>query len=141
MKELIVSAVREKLSEVQEFVEDFLQKAGFQNKQIIQINIAVEEIYINIASYSYNPDVGLVTISCTNKGDKVIIEFADSGRQYNPLARQDPDVSKPWAERDIGGLGVFMVKKLMDQISYRYENGRNILIIEKTYNNGGTYED
>lgn len=131
MKELTIPAVNEKLDEVQDFVRVFLQEAGFQSKQIMQVNIAVEEIYINIASYAYRPEIGLATIRCINNVDRAVVEFMDSGKRYNPLERPEPDISKALTERDIGGLGVFMVKKLMDNISYRYENGKNILIIEK----------
>ena len=131
MKELIVAAVNENLDQVQDFVGEFLAELGFKPKQIMQVNIAVEEIYVNIASYAYNPDIGAATVRCINAPDRAIIEFVDSGKPYNPLEREDPDVSKSAEDRGVGGLGVFMVKQLMDNISYRYENGKNILIIEK----------
>lgn len=131
MKELTISAANENLDKVQVFVGEFLEELGFKPKQVMQVNIAVEEIYINIASYAYNPDVGAATVRCIEAPDKVIIEFIDSGKPYNPLEREDPDVSKSAEERGVGGLGVFMVKQLMDNIGYRYENGKNILIIEK----------
>lgn len=131
MNELIVPAVNNNLEQVLEFVDGFLGTAGFQTKQIMQVNIAVEEIYINVANYAYNPDIGLVNIRCKLEGNKAIIEFVDSGKPYNPLERADPDISKSAEERGIGGLGVFMVKKLMDNIYYKYENEKNILIIEK----------
>lgn len=131
MQELVISAVNDNLDRVQDFVSGFLEEAGFQTKQIMQVNIAVEEIYVNISSYAYNPDVGPVTIRCTSDANKAVIEFIDSGKRYNPLEREDPDITQAAEERGVGGLGVFMVKKLMDNISYRYENGNNILIIEK----------
>lgn len=131
MKELVIPAINDNLDAVLEFVSAFLEDAGFQIKQIMQVNIAVEEIYINISSYAYNPDVGPAHIICSIHGNKAVIEFIDSGKPYNPLDRVDPDITKSAEERGIGGLGVFMVKQLMDNISYKYENGKNILVIEK----------
>lgn len=131
MKELVIPAINDNLNAVLDFVSVFLEEAGFQIKQIMQVNIAVEEIYINIASYAYNPDVGPAHIICSIQGNKAVIEFVDNGKPYNPLDRVDPDITQSAEERGIGGLGVFMVKKLMDNISYKYENGKNILVIEK----------
>lgn len=131
MRELVVPAINDNLDKVVDFVGAFLQETQFQNKQIIQVSIAVEEIFINIASYAYAPDVGSAKIICRLEGSKAIIGFVDSGKPYNPLLSNDPDVTQSAEQRGVGGLGVFMVKNLMDNINYKYEDGKNILIIEK----------
>ena len=97
-----------------------------------KIAIAAEEVFINIADYAYNPDVGSAIIRI--KVDKdVIIEFEDTGKPFNPLEAADPDLSAGAASRDIGGLGIYMVKKIMDSAEYRHEDGKNILVIRKTF--------
>jgi anti-sigma regulatory factor (Ser/Thr protein kinase) len=101
-------------------------------KQQTQIAIAVEEIFVNICHYAYSPLVGGVSIRIF-AGDQVTIEFADKGTPYNPLLKADPDVTATAEERAIGGLGIFMVKKIMDAVEYRHEDNKNILVIRKAY--------
>ena len=88
---------------------------------------------MNIAHYAYHPDIGDATIRCQVGGDplQVIIQFLDHGRPFNPLEREGPDTSLSAEDRDIGGLGILMVKKSMDQVEYAYEDGKNILTILK----------
>ena len=102
-------------------------------KAQMQIAIAVEEIYVNIARYAYHPEVGEATIRCEVGGEplQVVIQFMDGGKPYNPLEKDDPDTTLGVEEREIGGLGIFMVKKSMDDISYTYADGKNILTIRK----------
>lgn len=137
MKELTLVATLDGLSQVQEFVEMVLEELGCSMKAQMQISIAVEEIYVNIAHYAYpneNMDgKGMATITIDKIGDeKVQITFADYGVPFNPLEKADPDTTLDANERQIGGLGIFMVKKSMDSIAYQYVNGQNILVIEKT---------
>ena len=98
-----------------------------------QIDIAVEEIFVNIANYAYNPEIGKaeIVVEITEKPVTVAITFEDSGVPYNPLEKQDPDITLNAEERDIGGLGIFMAKKSMDDIEYTYRDGKNILTIKK----------
>ena len=98
-----------------------------------QIEIAVEEIFINIASYAYAPDKGMATVRVEVSGDPVAvtITFVDHGVPYDPLAKEDPDVTLSAEERGIGGLGIFMTKKLMDDVAYEYKDGKNTLTLKK----------
>ena len=134
MEQIILPATIERLSEVLEFVDSILESNNCPEGVKLQIDIAVEELFVNIASYAYNPDEGPAEIKCSvdEPSSRVIIEFRDHGVPYNPLAREDPDISLSAEERDIGGLGIFMVKSSMDNVSDRHENGNNILTIEKT---------
>ncbi|MCQ2455460.1 MAG: ATP-binding protein [Clostridia bacterium] len=124
----------EDISAVTEFVEEQLEIINCPMKTIIQINVAVDEIYSNIAKFAYGEADGPVTVSLEIKENPkaILIKFEDNGIPYNPLEREDPDITLSAEERSIGGLGIFMVKKTMDNVDYRYENKTNILTIEKT---------
>lgn len=130
MKELLIDATLDKLDEVLGFVNKELEENDCNKKLQIQINIAVEEIFVNIAHYAYNPEVGGAAIRIS-VGDEVVIEFEDNGKPYNPLEKLDPDITKSAEEREAGGLGIFMVKKIMDSVEYKHVENKNILIIKK----------
>lgn len=133
MKEITIEATLDNLSAVQQFVEQELEVNDCPMRAMIQISTAVEEIYVNIARYAYNPDIGSATVCCSVGGDplQVTIQFLDSGHPFDPLARPDADITLSAEEREIGGLGILMVKESMDQVVYTYENGKNILTIKK----------
>lgn len=133
MKELTVQATTEALVEVQTFVEEILEEAGASMGAMVQTTICVEEIYINIANYAYRPDVGYATIRCSVEGNPsaVSIQFEDAGRQFDPLAKEDADITLSAEEREIGGLGILMVKKTMDVVIYEYSDGKNIFTMKK----------
>lgn len=133
MKTITVPAALEQLEVVQSFIEEELAMAGCSAEAKIQIQVAVEEIYVNIACYAYHPQVGEATISCSVGGDptQVVIRFLDQGNPFNPLDKEDTDISASAKEQKIGGLGILIVKKSMDQVEYAYENGKNILTIKK----------
>ena len=131
--EINVKASLENLQEVIAFVDGFVEELGASMKAQMQIDVAVEEIFVNIASYAYAPDTGDAVISVETDTEKkqVLITFKDSGVPYNPLEKEDPDVTLSAEERGIGGLGIFMVKKSMDDMRYEYKDGQNIVTIMK----------
>ncbi len=133
MKDITVDATVENLEVVQNFVSQELEEQGCSMKVMMQIEIAVEEIYVNIVHYAYNPEIGKATIRCevTDNPMQVIIQFMDSGVPFDPLAKEDADITLSAEEREIGGLGIFMVKKSMDEVSYEYKEGKNVLTIRK----------
>ncbi|MBR4416718.1 MAG: ATP-binding protein, partial [Victivallales bacterium] len=100
-----------------------------------QIDVALEEVFVNIAHYAYAPETGTATVRVKKGQGRVTVTLIDSGRPYDPLKKTDPDVTLPAEDRQIGGLGIFMVKKTMDEITYQYKNGQNILTIKKTIDN------
>lgn len=134
MKAITVPATLEQLETVQAFIAEELETANCSMKAEMQIQIAVEEIYVNIAHYAYNPEAGEATVRCSVGGDpiQVMIQFLDHGKPFNPLDKEDADITLSAEERQIGGLGILMVKKSMDQVAYAYEDGKNILTIKKT---------
>ena len=135
MAELTVQAQVEHLDQVMAFVDAQLEQMDCSMKAQMQIDVAVEEIFVNIASYAYAPETGKATIRIERDGNGrgVTVEFEDSGVPFDPLAKPDPDVTLSAEERKIGGLGIYMVKKSMDQVQYRHENGKNILTLRKNW--------
>lgn len=133
MKQLDVQAIDKNLPQVLAFVDEQLDAADCPKKIKIQIDLAVEEIFVNIAHYAYDPDIGTATVRVDVLGDppSVDITFIDNGIPYDPLAKEDPNVKLPARERKIGGLGIFMVKKNMDDVKYEYIDGHNILTMKK----------
>ena len=133
MKELRIEASLDNLDEVLRFVDQELEGADCPMKFMMQIDLAVEEIFVNIASYAYAPGKGDAVIRLEIAGNPRCAEicFMDSGVPYDPLKKKDPDVTLSAAEREIGGLGIFMAKKSVDDIRYEYRDGRNILTLKK----------
>jgi amino acid adenylation domain-containing protein len=130
-KELKLEAISENLDRVLDFVNAELEKMDCPLKTQMQIDVAIEEIFINIARYAYNPETGLAVIRIRTSPNEIRLEFEDSGVPYNPLGKDDPDIGAPAEDRPIGGLGVFMVKKIMDTVEYRYEGSSNLLSLRK----------
>jgi len=133
MRELSIEALVENLDQVIAFVDDEIDKLDCSVKIRTQIDIAVEELFVNIAHYAYNPETGPATVRVEVEKDPpaISITFIDKGVPYDPLAKEDPDITLSAEERQIGGLGIFMVKKSMDSIDYEYKDGQNILHIRK----------
>lgn len=132
--EMIVPAEKKNLPKVMDFVCAHLDEADCGAKARMQTEIAVEEIYINVAYYAYKDDKGDVTIRVETdpEDDTVTITFIDQGVPYDPVSKEDPDVSLPMEERQVGGLGIFMVRNLTDDMQYEYRDGKNILTLKKS---------
>lgn len=135
MKELTVEAIVEQIETVTEFVNAELEKLDCPMKARIQLDIAIDEIVSNIAYYAYGEKTGSVTvrIEALQKENGVQLMFLDSGVPYDPLTRQDPDISAEIEERKEGGLGIFLVRKTMDDMKYEYKDGQNCLTIRKSF--------
>ena len=133
LNELEIDAEEDRLQEVQAFVDEHLEAADCPVKAQMQIAVAVEEIFVNIASYAYVPEKGKakVRVEVSDEPVSVTITFVDHGIPYDPVAREDPDVTLPASQRDIGGLGIFMTKQIMDDVAYEYKDGQNILTLKK----------
>jgi len=133
MKEITLQAKIENLAVVIDFLNAELEATGCPMKTQMQIELAVEEIFVNIAHYAYQPAEGEAVVQCSigNEPLQATIRFLDEGFPYDPLARDDPDTTIPAEERDAGGLGVLLVKKTMDSVNYEYKDGKNILTIRK----------
>lgn len=133
MKELTISATVENIETVTAFVDEQLERFGCPTKAQMQIDIAIDELFGNIAHYAYSPESGVATVRVEVEENPlaVVITFMDNGVPYDPLAKEDPDIMLSVEERNIGGLGIYIVKKSMDEITYEYKDGKNILRIKK----------
>ena len=133
MKEITVEAKIEKLDEVLILVDTILEENDCDMKTQMLVDVSVEEIFVNIAHYAYVDKEGeaRVEVDVLDSPKRISITFIDSGVPYNPLAKEDPDITLPAEERPIGGLGIFMVKKNADEISYEYKDGKNVLVFIK----------
>ena len=133
MKEITLAATVENIETVTEFVNAQLELIDCPIKVQMQIDIAIDELFGNIAHYAYNTEVGNATVrvEISEAPLAVIITFIDNGVPYDPLGKDDPDITLSAEEREIGGLGIYMVKKSIDEITYEYKDGQNILKIKK----------
>jgi anti-sigma regulatory factor (Ser/Thr protein kinase) len=133
MEERKFDAIKENLIEVNAFIEEYLEQFQCSMKAMMQIEVAVEEIFVNIANYAYGLEKGTATvkIDMDEESGEVTIVFIDQGIPYDPLAKADPDITMNAEERQIGGLGIFMTKNIMDDVTYEYQNMSNVLTLKK----------
>jgi anti-sigma regulatory factor (Ser/Thr protein kinase) len=131
---------RQKLPAQLEYLQEFMmtvtscaQDQGFSKKRIREIELSTEEALANIFNYSYPEGEGEAEITCHLEGDTFVVEIIDEGIPFDITTVTDPDVTVDISQRKIGGLGIFFLKKLMDEVRYRRENNKNILslIIKK----------
>ena len=133
MKEKVFPASVTALDDVLEFLDTELEPYDIPVKTRFSLKIAVEEIFVNVARYAYEKDDGDVTIALESDEDGITIVFIDCGIPFDPLAKPDPDITLSAEKRGIGGLGIFMVKKTMDQLGYEYRDGKNYFTMHKNF--------
>ena len=133
VREMTCDAKVENIPAVTEFINALLEEAGCPMKAQIQIDMAIDEVFANIAQYAYAPGSGEATVrvSIDPDGKMASVTFIDSGAPFDPLQKPDPNVSLPAQERAIGGLGIYLVKQTMDDSAYVYKEGRNEFTIQK----------
>ena len=132
---LTIPANVEHIPQLMEFVDTFLEQKDCPMKVQMQIDVAIDEIFSNVCFYAYQNNNGECTIEIEVRDTPsgIVVSFIDSGVPYNPLEHEDPDISLPLEERGIGGLGILMVKKTMDEVSYEYKKDQNIFKICKNF--------
>lgn len=135
MPEITVNASLNEIRTATDFINRQLTETGCDEWFRIQIDIAIDEILSNIARFAYHQNTGSATVRFDTENDprNIVLTFIDRGTPYDPLTAADPDISLPAKERSIGGLGLFMVRKIMDDISYSYRDGQNILTVRKKF--------
>ncbi len=130
MVEIRLPAKIENLEKLLQFVSAFAKKSGITAKRIQELELATEEAVFNIIKYAYPEDAGLVEVSCSvGDHDRVLVEIMDTGTPFNPLSQAKPNLTDNISDRKIGGLGIFFICKMMDDVKYRHENGKNILTL------------
>ncbi len=132
-RELTLDAAVKNIAAVTDFVDEMLEAMNCPKKTQMQIDVAIDELFTNIASYAYAPETGKATVRIETEEDPraAVITFIDRGRPYNPLLAEEPDITLSAEERRIGGLGIFIARKTMDDMRYEYRDGQNILRIKK----------
>ncbi len=133
MKEVELEAKIEKLDELLSFIDSELIDCKCPKKSKQQLDVAAEEIFTNICKFAYKGGAGraIVKISCDSRGAE--LTFVDKGQRYNPLDKADPDITLSAEDREIGGLGIYIVKKTMTKLTYEYREQQNILTIKKDF--------
>lgn len=134
MEKLLVKAKLENFNKCSDFIEEQLDKVGFDNSAKFKILTACEEIIVNVMNYAYSEGDGDLMVTIGDSVDSIKITFSDDGVPFNPLDKPDADVTLALEDRKIGGLGILMVKKLMDDVYYEYKDKRNVLTIIKNLN-------
>ena len=132
MQMLLSLKLPAKLENLQKFmnsISDCARTEGFGQKRIDEIELALEEVLVNIFNYAYPQSPGDVEVSCKLEAGRLIIEIIDSGIPFDVTARTDPDLTADVEERKIGGLGIFLIRKMVDEVKYRRENDQNILTL------------
>lgn len=133
MESKIFKADVKELDSLFEYSSTLLQVLDFSKRDIIMINTALEEVFVNVAKYAYE-DSGEVEVTLSNDKNKVTFVFRDSGKPFNPLTKEDPNITASSEEREVGGLGIYMVKNIMDETDYEYKDHHNVLTLVKYRN-------
>ena len=132
METLALPAVLENLEPMLDFMVASAKAAGFEKEFLGKIRLVGEEALVNIINYAYPGAQGAMEVQCGNDGKGVyVIRIMDNGVPFDPFAKPDPDITAPVEEREIGGLGIFLIRQIMDTANYRRENNRNIMTLEK----------
>ena len=130
---ITLPAAVENIGKITAFVEGKLEERDCPLKKTMEISMAVDEVMANVAMYAYAPGTGDVTVQFgfEEASRTASVTFIDGGVAFDPLAKEDPDVTLPAEQRKIGGLGIFLVKKTMDEVTYKREDNKNVLCIRK----------
>lgn len=135
MIKLDIPAEDTQLDSLNAILEEELEKCSCPMKTVMQIQLAVEEVFVNISHYAYQPGSGNAEIDITTSENPhgITICFKDRGIPFNPLLNEESDITLPAEARRIGGLGIFLVRKTMDNVTYRYIDGMNELTVYKAW--------
>jgi len=133
MDQIIVPARKEYLADVLGFINGEVDPFPHEASQLLRLELAVEEAFVNISSYAYPEKSGEIIVGLSINEDPLtaIVELTDSGTRFNPLEREDPDLSMGIEDKKPGGLGILLIKKNSDLVHYQYQKGKNILTIQK----------
>ena len=130
---ITLPAVPESIMDAQKRIRDYVSDLHCNIRSLLELDIIVEETFINIASYAYSDRTGLamIDLSMVEDGNVLQMVFRDTGGPYDPVQNRSPDISAPAEKRSIGGLGIFLVKEYSDSVIYNYKDGENQLTIRK----------
>lgn len=122
----------EEVTRVASFIEELGEELHLSLSVVNAIQLAIEEAVVNVINYSYAPgQTAVSTLKVSTNGSELVFTLTDSGQPFNPLTKEEPDLTASVQERPVGGLGILLVKKLMDNVTYKYKEGNNNLILTK----------
>ncbi|MEA3488609.1 MAG: ATP-binding protein [Euryarchaeota archaeon] len=127
--ELEIDSKLENLAVIGEFIRDAMHELGLADRKIFGVEMAVDEACTNIINYGYTVDVGLINITCRRKDEDVIVVIKDRGKPFDPTSVPPPDRDASLEKRKIGGLGVYFMKTLVDEVKYEFRDGKNVLTL------------
>jgi len=125
--ELKIEGKLENLSLIGDSIGDSMREFGLDNRKIFDVQMAVDEACTNIIEYGYANEEGTIDIACQRKGEEIVVVIKDEGKQFDPTTVQPPDLNASLEERKTGGLGIYFMKKLMDEVKYEFKDGKNVL--------------
>jgi len=132
---LIINNDVNELLKLTAYVEDISAKAGLDDMQTMNLELALEEAVTNVVLYAYDEGTtGTVNIACRYADKEMTFVITDNGKPFDPTASENPDITLSAEDRGIGGLGIFMVRNLMDDMHYERQDGKNVLTLKKRYN-------
>ncbi|MFA5238064.1 MAG: ATP-binding protein [Methanoregula sp.] len=129
--DIVIPAQTDEIDRVTEDIEGILSAQEFSAEAILDVRLALEEIIVNIINHGYRGKEGSIGIRCKASPEQVSLEISDSAPAFNPLSVPEPDITLGIEERRIGGLGILFVRRVMDIVTYRYKNHRNVLTLVK----------
>ncbi|HET6581394.1 MAG TPA: ATP-binding protein [Methanoregula sp.] len=129
--ELVMDSTIEKIPEISALLGEEMQTLGFCSEIILDTQLAVEEAITNIINHGYKKTGGKIIVSSRINPERIEVQIIDTAPRFNPLSVPEPDLDSTIEDRNIGGLGIFLIRQLMDEVSYRYEDGKNILVLTK----------
>jgi serine/threonine-protein kinase RsbW len=128
---IVIPALLDAIPGVSFELEQYLRSSGFSDEQILDLQLAVEEVITNTIMHGYAGTTGIIAICCRAGQDEVIVEISDDAPAFDPLQVPEPDTSADLDDREIGGLGIFLIRKVTDNATYRYDKAKNILTLTK----------
>lgn len=129
--DIVIPAKPDEILKVTADIEEILVAQAFPDEAVLDVRLALEEVIVNIISHGYCGRAGSIAVRCTASPLKAEIEISDSAPAFNPLSVPEPDIMSGIDERSVGGLGILLVRRVMDMVSYRHKNHRNVLTLVK----------
>jgi Anti-sigma regulatory factor (Ser/Thr protein kinase) len=129
--DVVIPSHLEEIPKISAELEQCMQSMGFSDDQILDLQLAVEEAITNVITHGYEETPGTIAVRCTTEDDEIAIEISDHAPAFDPLSVPEPDTSADIDQRGIGGLGIFLIRRVTDSATYRYEQEKNILTLKK----------
>lgn len=128
-KRRVFPAKVELIPQIGEYVSEYAEKAQLHPKQIIHLQVAIDEVVSNICHYAYQKPPGEVLVQIESEEGRFVVDFIDEGLPFDPLTVDEPNINADTADRDVGGLGIFLVRRVIDEVHYKRDGGKNILTL------------